>query len=90
MFLSQLLVNTAGNPDQPRPGRDWVRQTYRVHQRIWMAFPDENKRKADPFFLGTWSDSDGPKPRRSETGFLFRVEPDLPTRVLVQSVFRPD
>lgn len=55
-----------------------------------MAFPDENKRKADPFFLGTWSDSDGPKPRRSETGFLFRVEPDLPTRVLVQSVFRPD
>jgi len=90
MFLSQLIVNTAGNPDQPRPGREWVRSTYRVHQRIWMAFPDEHKRHADPFFLGAWSTPDGVKPRRTEAGFLFRVEPDLPTRVLVQSVFRPD
>ena len=90
MFLSQLIVNTAGNPDQPRPGRDWVRQIYRVHQRIWMAFPDEHKRKADPFFLGEWSAPDSRKPRRTEAGFLFRVEPDLPTRVLVQSVLKPD
>lgn len=90
MFLSQLMVNTAGNPDQPRPGKEWVRQTYRVHQRIWMAFPDEGRRKADPFFLGNWSDFRTPKPRRSEAGFLFRIEPDLPTRVLVQSVLRPD
>jgi CRISPR system Cascade subunit CasE len=90
MFLSQLLVNTAGHPDQPRPGREWIKQTYRVHQRIWMAFPNEERRRNDPFFLGTWSSEKGPKPRRDEAGFLFRIEPDLPTRVLVQSVLRPD
>ncbi len=90
MFLSQLIINTAGNPDQPRPGREWIKHTYRVHQRIWMAFPDEHKRLADPFFLGSWTNSQGIKPRRNEAGFLFRVEPDLPARVLVQSVLRPD
>ena len=31
-----------------------------------------------------------PKPQRKDAGFLFRVEPDRPTRVLVQSVLKPD
>lgn len=90
MFLSQLLVNTGDDPDKPRPGLAWVRQTYRVHQRIWMAFPDDQRRDADPFFLGTWSIAGAPKPKREQNGFLFRVEPDRPTRILVQSVHRPD
>ena len=90
MFLSQLLVNSGGHPDQPRPGREWIKQTYRVHQRIWMAFPNEERRRKDPFFLGTWSAERSPKPKRDEAGFLFRIEPDLPTRVLVQSVLRPE
>jgi len=90
MFLSQILVNSGSHPDQPRPGVEWTKQTYRVHQRIWMAFPDEHRQKEDPFFLGTWSSEELSKPRRQEGGFLFRIEPDPPMRVLVQSSVRPN
>lgn len=90
MFLSQLIVNPGSHPDQPRPGVAWANQTYRIHQRIWMAFPDSSRVEADPFFLGTWSSRSGAKPPRSECGFLFRVEPDPPLRILVQSALRPD
>jgi len=89
MFLSQLLVNPGDHPDKPRPGLDWMKQTYRVHQRIWMAFPDTHRMKEDPFFLGTWSSDSLAKPKRQEGGFLFRVEPEPPLRVLVQSAERP-
>jgi CRISPR system Cascade subunit CasE len=88
MYLSQLLVNTGDDPDKPRPGLAWIKQTYRVHQRIWMAFPDDARRNEDPFFLGEWSNT--AKPQRRDGGFLFRIEPDRPTRILVQSVLRPD
>lgn len=90
MFLSQLLVNMGSHPDKPRPGAEWIKQTYRVHQRIWMAFPDEQRLKEDPFFLGTWSTGFAPKPRREQAGFLYRIEPDSPTRILVQSMARPN
>lgn len=90
MFLSQLLVNPGAHPDTPRPGVAWMKQTYRVHQRIWMAFPDTHRVKEDPFFLGTWASAPGSKPRRSEAGFLFRIEPEPPLRILVQSVLRPN
>lgn len=89
MFLSQLLVNTGDHPDKPRPGLDWIKQTYRVHQRIWMAFPSEQRLKEDPFFVGTWSSAGLAKDRRATGGFLFRIEPDPPLRVLVQSVEEP-
>jgi CRISPR system Cascade subunit CasE len=90
MFLSQLLVNSGSHPDKPRPGLDWIKQTYRVHQRLWMAFPDEHRLKEDPFFLGTWSSDALAKPQRKEGGFLFRIEPDPPLRVLVQSAVQPN
>lgn len=89
MFLSQLLVNMGDDPDKPRPGMAWIKQTYRVHQRIWMAFPDDQRVNADPFFLGEWS-TGGAKPQRSDAGFLFRIEPDRPTRILVQSIQKPN
>jgi CRISPR system Cascade subunit CasE len=89
MFLSQLLVNMGDDPDKPRPGMAWIKETYRVHQRIWMAFPDEQRITADPFFLGEWH-AGGAKPKRSDAGFLFRIEPDRPTRILVQSVQKPN
>jgi len=88
MYLSQLSVNTGDDPDKPRPGLAWIKQTYRVHQRIWMAFPDDARRNEDPFFLGEWSNT--AKPMRTDGGFLFRIEPDRPTRILVQSVLKPD
>ncbi len=89
MFLSQLLVNPGTHPDKPRPGVDWMKQTYRVHQRIWMAFPGAHRMNEDPFFLGTWSSDSLSKPRRQEGGFLFRIEPEPPMRILVQSSERP-
>jgi len=90
MYLSQILVNIGTDPDKPRPGLQWIKQTYRVHQRIWMAFPDDKRREVDPFFLGTWSPDVAAKQRRGEEGFLFRIEPDRPTRILVQSLLRPN
>lgn len=89
MFLSQLLVNPGDHPDKPRPGLDWIKQTYRVHQRIWMAFPETHRVKEDPFFLGAWSSDSLTKPKRQEGGFLFRIEPEPPLRILVQSTERP-
>lgn len=87
MFLSLLHVNVANDA-----GRNWLGDVYRVHQRLWMAFPDNEGRAADPFFLGAW---DGPaladpKPQRRAAGFLFRIERDGRARILVQSAERPD
>ena len=91
MFLSQLLVNIGtDSEDKPRPSLNWIKRTDCVHQRIWMAFPDDKRLENDPFFLGTWSPDANPKPPRSEVGFLFRIEPDRPARVLVQSLLKPD
>jgi CRISPR system Cascade subunit CasE len=86
MFLSRLHVNVANDP-----GRHWLGNLYHVHQRLWMAFPDAKRLDEDPFFLGAW---DGPpipdpKPKRTEAGFLFRIERDGCPRILVQSVQRP-
>ena len=86
MFLSLLDVNVANDA-----GRNWLRDIYRVHQRLWMAFPDDERRSVDPFFLRAW---DGPpladpKPKRRAAGFLFRIERDSNARILVQSVERP-
>ena len=41
MFLSQLMINVGDNPDRPdwRVARTWLRNLYRVHQRLCMAFP---------------------------------------------------
>ena len=87
MYLTLLHIN-AGN----QPGRQWLGNLYRVHQRLWMAFPDQKQRIDDPYFLAPW---DGPplpesKPPRKEAGFLFRLERDGPARILVQSAQRPD
>jgi len=90
MFLSLLLVNVGDDPDRPRPGRLWLRDVYRVHQRLWMAFPDAERRLEDPFFLGAWDGPATPEPKRREAGFLFRIERDGSPRILVQSAKRPD
>lgn len=92
MFLSLLHINVGGDPDSPCPGQKWLGNLYRIHQRLWMAFPDETRLIQDPFFLGPWEGSTGstPKPKRRDAGFLFRVERDGSPRILVQSVGRPN
>ncbi len=87
MFLSLLHVDTS-----IIPGQKWIRDVYRVHQRLWMAFPNEDRKNEDPFFLGQWKGS-GLRDREAErykAGFLFRIERDGMPRILVQSVQRPN
>ena len=58
MYLSTLLINTGTNPDRPRPGRMWLRNVYRVHQRLCMAFPSSGKKQDDPYFLKPYRSKD--------------------------------
>lgn len=51
MYLSCLLIDVGNNPDRPRPGRLWLRNVYRVHQRLCMAFPYPATKVSDPKFL---------------------------------------
>jgi len=86
MFLSLLKINT----EPGCRGRKWMRNVYRIHQRLWMAFAEPERKQADEFFLSTW---DPPSTRQNATkqrDFLFRLEPDPPARILVQSQTRPD
>lgn len=45
MYHSHLLINTGDNPDRVdwKRTRAWLRNLYRVHQRLCMAFPDKDK-----------------------------------------------
>ncbi|MEK6676623.1 MAG: type I-E CRISPR-associated protein Cas6/Cse3/CasE [Planctomycetota bacterium] len=92
MFLSLLHVNVGDDPERDQPGRRWLRDIYRVHQRLWMAFPDAKRRAEDEFFLGAWGGPEipEPKPKRGEAGFLFRIEHDGKPRILIQSARKPE
>ncbi len=88
MFLSAMRVNVGYD----KPGRQWLRNIYRVHQRLWMGFAPLERREGDPFFLDVWDGPQAPEGdcTRTNRGFLFRVEVDGPARILVQSVQKPD
>lgn len=97
MYLSCLLIDTGENPDRPRPGRLWLRNMYRVHQRLCMAFPSASRVAADPKFLdpfapNDFSDGHVHVPRADDVGFLYRVDPRPPARavILVQSAIEPN
>jgi CRISPR system Cascade subunit CasE len=45
VYESLLVVNTGTDPDHARPGRQWVRNPYRVHQRLCMAFGEGDAAK---------------------------------------------
>lgn len=97
MYLSSLMIDVGENPDRPRPGRLWLRNLYRVHQRLCMAFPSTSRMSEDRDFLRPF------KPehfgvhqvhtlRGEDNGFLFRVDPLLGPRamILVQSAVEPN
>ena len=94
MYLSHLLVDVGTDPDRPRPGRTWLRQPYRVHQRLCMAFPSDGRKQADPQFLKPFA-HDGferqvDTPRTAHEGFLYRVDPfPLATALPGQEPDRP-
>jgi CRISPR system Cascade subunit CasE len=95
MYLSCLLINVGDNPDRPRPGRLWLRNLYRVHQRLCMAFPSTERKTKDCDFLAPFIPkefADVHTRRSPEQGFLFRVDPLPGNRavILVQSAREPD
>ncbi len=97
MYLSTLLINVGTNPDRPRPGRLWLRNLYRVHQRLCMAFPTASKLSDDADFLNPFKPEDFCSKqvqveRGTDAGFLFRIDPQLGGRaaILVQSAVKPD
>lgn len=98
MYLSCLLINTGKDPDRERPARKWLRNVYRVHQRLSMAFPSRESKAADPLFLQPYDPSqfspalNNDEKRSTGRGFLFRVDhrSDGPAVILVQSAIIPD
>jgi len=97
MYLSSLLIDVGDNPDRPRPGRLWLRNIYRVHQRLCMAFPSADRKSNDkdflkPFKLEDFGSGQVHVTRKPDSGFLFRIDPQPGGRVviLVQSAEGPD
>lgn len=97
MYLSCLLIDVGDNPDRLRPGRLWVSNRYRVHQRLCMAFPSASRKVEDVDFLKPFKPDEFGNgqihvKRAVNSGFLFRVDP-LPngrTVIIVQSAAEPD
>lgn len=92
MYWSQLVINVGEDPTRYRPARQWLRNAYRVHQRLCMAFPKHGIKYADPDFLAPFDPGCfvHDVKRTEDSGFLFRVEPTRPTVILVQSSVCPD
>lgn len=67
MYHSHLLINVGSNPDRPdwKVCRRWLRNLYRVHQRLCMAFPSAAQEK-DP--------SEVHQVRNANSGFLYRID----------------
>jgi len=82
LYLSRLIVNIGGDPNRPRPGRRWIANPYRVHQRLSMAFED-------PPHISDHKDHCH-APRGEEWSILFRIEGTPRNRILVQSLHPPD
>ena len=88
MYHSHLLINVGDDPDQPDWDitRRWLRNLYRVHQRLCMAFPSAEA-----------GGSDVHRGRCTNGGFLFRIDQPVDAHtgrrrpvILVQSATEPD
>jgi CRISPR system Cascade subunit CasE len=92
-----LLFDVGTNPDRPRPARLWLRNRYRVHQRLSMGFPLAQLKEEDVRFLLPFEQSGFAleihnHTRTREAGFLYRIDPLTGGRVMivVQSAIKPD
>lgn len=90
MFYSVLKIDV-----DAAPGRLWLRNLYRVHQRLCMAFPSSDQTKDDPEFLKPFN-PDGFQhvhgERTDREAFLFRIDPQAGGSpvIVVQSAVEPD
>jgi CRISPR system Cascade subunit CasE len=90
MFLSLIKVNV-----DIEPGRLWLRNIYRVHQRLCMAFPSDAQKKCDPEFLKPFNPQGFQHvhgTRTDQQAFLFRIDPQpgCSPIIVVQSAMKPD
>lgn len=95
MYLSCLMIDSGSDSDHHRPGRAWLQNRYRVHQRLSMAFPSDTQRDGDSSFLSPFRPEAFRQVRVRRTNdeaFLFRVDPQSGGRVMiiVQSAVTPD
>jgi hypothetical protein len=67
MYLSCLKVDSGESGGVETVGAKWLKNRYRVHQRLCMAFPKESRLKADPDFLAPFTPADFPL-LRAEAG----------------------
>jgi len=88
MYLSCLLIDVGTDPDRPRPGRLWLRNRYRIHQRLCMAFPSAERKDEDPSMLQPFAPEqfaggDVHVERDGHAGFLYRIDPQPGGRVII-------
>ena len=93
MYLSRLTVDLRSDS----LGKKWIKNRYRVHQRLCMAFPSDDRVKSDPDFLAPFASGDFAHghvhvERELESGFLYRIDPASGghAHILVQSAIRPN
>ncbi|MFH1069490.1 MAG: type I-E CRISPR-associated protein Cas6/Cse3/CasE [Candidatus Glassbacteria bacterium] len=77
MFLSRLTIDVGDNPDRPRPGRLWLRNLYRVHQRLCMGFPSDSRKSTDRDFLSPYCPEDFPEQRHLADRSAKEVEQEI-------------
>jgi CRISPR system Cascade subunit CasE len=63
MYLSSLRIDLGASGGSPTIGGRWLSNRYRVHQRLCMAFPSEQRLITDPDFLAPFAPQDFPMVR---------------------------
>lgn len=63
MYLSSLRIDLGVSGSAPTIGGRWLSNRYRVHQRLCMAFPSEQRLVTDPDFLAPFAPKDFPMVR---------------------------
>lgn len=82
IYESILKIDTGGDPNRPRPGRDWLRKRYNVHQRLCMALPSAR--------LHGVAKDDVAKEAGESHRIQYRIMPAGGPCILVRSTFEPD
>lgn len=67
MYLSCLKIDSGESGGVETIGAKWLKNRYRVHQRLCMAFPKESRLLADPDFLAPFVPTDFPLLRAEAT-----------------------